>query len=77
MLQEREELQEKVRDLIEENTQLQLRQLSASKADSNKTGSQELDTNMAASGGMCLPPRDSLSCEAKSPKIKINTHLPK
>lgn len=36
---------------MEENTQLQLRQLSANKCDVIKSGSQELDTSMAASGG--------------------------
>jgi len=47
--QEREEQQDKLRDLMEENTQLQLRQLSLSRADA-KNGSQELDPNLNEGG---------------------------
>jgi predicted nucleic acid-binding Zn-ribbon protein len=52
-VQEREELQDKVRDLMEENTQLQLRQLSLSRADP-KNGSQDLDPNLNEGGRFVL-----------------------
>ncbi|XP_059468670.1 girdin [Neocloeon triangulifer] len=68
--QDREELQEKIRDLTEENTQLQLRQLSLGRSDP-KNASQELDPNLndgVGSGGSLL---DQLQTSAQSEVVKL------
>ncbi|CAB3379887.1 Hypothetical predicted protein [Cloeon dipterum] len=68
--QEREELHEKIRELTEENTQLQLRQLSLSRSDPIN-GSQELDTNLndgVGTGGSLL---EQLQTSAQSEVVKL------